>query len=186
MLLFPTILPISGWSGSSQTPSSAQVAPHASASTLHTASEYASSSSRIAKRSSNGPAKAMLNFRVAGSMPAGQSPIVVAQFAPQHLAGVIARQGAHEIHRLRKFVSRYPLRRPRNDSRLVRIRTGGENDHGLDCLAPFFVRHADHRDFRDCGMTVNGVLDFGRINVLAARDDEDLGAILQQKVSILV
>ena len=51
-------------------------------------------------------------------------------------------------------------------------------------FAPFFVRLGNHGDDLDGGMFVEGVLDFDRGNVLAAGNDDVLGAVLELDVAV--
>src|SRR4029077_16310810 len=51
------------------------------------------------------------------------------------------------------------------------------HDDGMHPLAPALVGHADHRDFGHALHQRDRILDLGRIDVLAARDDHVLEAI---------
>src|SRR5207247_11011058 len=53
-----------------------------------------------------------------------------------------------------------------------------------DHLAPFAVRASDHRDFAHAGVPEQHLLDFARIDVGAAADDDVLGSILEREVAV--
>ena len=59
------------------------------------------------------------------------------------------------------------------------------NDAGLDAFAPGGVGHADHRAVGHAGMLHQRVLDLGRIDVLATRDDHVLDAVVDVEVAAL-
>jgi len=60
------------------------------------------------------------------------------------------------------------------------------HDHGVNQLAPSFVRNADHRALRHGRMLGDGVFDFDRIDVLAAGNDHVLDPIDDIDESVVV
>ena len=61
-----------------------------------------------------------------------------------------------------------------------------ERDEGARALAPLGVRPRDHGGLEHGGVAVQGALDLDRGDVLAARDDDVLGAVLDLDVAVLV
>ena len=61
-----------------------------------------------------------------------------------------------------------------------------QHDDGVNALAPFFVRQADHRDVLDEGCAPTEGFDFGRIDVLAAGDDHVALAVGEVDVAVFV
>src|SRR3546814_9842758 len=61
---------------------------------------------------------------------------------------------------------------------------GLHGDEGAGRLAPALVRPGDHRRLHDLGMPEQHVLDLQRRDVLAARDDDVLGAVLDLAVAV--
>jgi hypothetical protein len=59
-------------------------------------------------------------------------------------------------------------------------------DHRLDLLAPLLVRDAEHRDVADLRVLEEDVLDLGRVDVRAARDDHVDLAVAQEEVARFV
>ena len=64
-----------------------------------------------------------------------------------------------------------------SSSASVSVVPGLQHDERLRRLAPLLVRHADHRAFEHRRVLVERVLDLGRADVLAARDDHVLLAV---------
>ena len=63
---------------------------------------------------------------------------------------------------------------------------GPEFDEGDRGFAPFVVRAGDDGAGGDRGMAIEGVFDFERTDVLAAGNDDVLGAILDDDIAMLV
>ena len=61
-----------------------------------------------------------------------------------------------------------------------------QHDDGVNALAPFCVRQADHRDVLDQRMRADQCFDFGGIDVLAAGDDHVALAVGEMDVAVLV
>ena len=71
---------------------------------------------------------------------------------PQDLAGRIARQRVEEVDGLRRLEAGDALRVKLMMSVALAVLPGFITTIGLHGLAPFRVRHADHRDIGDVGM----------------------------------
>ena len=69
---------------------------------------------------------------------------------------------------------------------LGRVGLGLQLDEGAGHLAPFLVRLGDHRGQHDGRVLVERVLDLDRGDVLAARDDDVLGAVLELDVAVRI
>ena len=61
---------------------------------------------------------------------------------------------------------------------------GFEGDEGAGCLAPCVVRAGDHGGFQDGGVAVERALDLDRRNILAAGDDDVLGAVFDFDIAV--
>src|SRR5579883_3039033 len=113
-------------------------------------------------------------------------PIRLAQLALQDLARGIARQRLDEIDGARHLVAGDPLARELDElARRQRCALLLDDDR-LDRLAPLIVGHADHGDIGDGGMGEERAFDLRGIDVLAARDDHVLHAIVNEKIAVLV
>ena len=66
----------------------------------------------------------------------------------------------------------------------ARLRAGLEHHAGLHRLAPLRVGHADHRAVGDRRVLHQRVLDLGRIDVLAARQDHVLDAVMYVQIAV--
>src|SRR5580692_4033970 len=113
-------------------------------------------------------------------------PKGIAQMAAQDLAGGVARQGFDEVDRLRRLEARDALAGEADDIRRRRLLAGLHHHDGLDRLAPFVVGHADHGDFGDIGVIADRAFDLGGIDVLAARDDHVLDAVVDIEIAVAV
>src|SRR3546814_14559801 len=60
------------------------------------------------------------------------------------------------------------------------------SDLGMNTLAPACVGDADDRDLRDVGMRSDGVFDFGREDILAARDHHVLHPVANEEIAARV
>ena len=66
----------------------------------------------------------------------------------------------------------------------AQLLAGLQTDPGCGHLAPRRLRNAKHRAVGNLGQLENHVLDFFRINILAARDDHVFGAIDQRDEAV--
>src|SRR4029453_12628204 len=73
---------------------------------------------------------------------------------------------------------------PGDELRLGDGRAGLEQDERARRLAPFLVGLGDDRGFDHLRMAIEAFLDFERADVLAARNDDVLGAILDLDVIV--
>src|SRR5690606_37519130 len=115
-----------------------------------------------------------------------KSLVRVAQQVHLHLAHGVAGQLFYDKAPLRNLEVRQ-LRLQGSDQ-LVRLhlRTGpGDHDRDAD-LAEVRVRHADHGALRHAGHVVEVAFDFGRVDVVAAADDQVLAAAHDGDVAALV
>ena len=97
----------------------------------------------------------------------------------QDLAGGIARHlvGFEEHDLARAFEPGQTIARPCDQARRIRFRPRAWYDHGHDPLAPFRIFYADHRNLTHIRVNAHDLLDFGGVDVLAARDDQILLAV---------
>ncbi|KAH2818438.1 hypothetical protein KXV85_003715, partial [Aspergillus fumigatus] len=107
-------------------------------------------------------------------------PILVAQMPLHQLAGRRARQLGFEVDALRAFDRRQML--PAEHHQLVRQLLAGPGHvvrlhHRLHLLAHLLVRHAEHGDVGHRGMPDQHVLGLLRVDVHAAGDDHEGGAV---------
>ncbi len=107
------------------------------------------------------------------------------QFLLHDLAVGVARQGlGQEQDPHRGLEHREPRADPGLQLLLVRLGARGEVDDGRRLLAERPVRKPDQGGVGDRGMVVEDVLDLGGIDILAAADDDVLGAVaMKQKPS---
>src|SRR6185312_10548366 len=114
-------------------------------------------------------------------------PVRIAEVALQDLAGTrLGERLAADDHGAGHLVATDVLA-AHGDDLVGRDGGAGLDDHlGVDHLAEVFVGNAEHRDLEDVGMLEDGILDFGRVDVLAARDDHVLGAVDDEQVAVLV
>ncbi|MPL88378.1 hypothetical protein SDC9_34398 [bioreactor metagenome] len=110
-------------------------------------------------------------------------PRPVAQHEFLHLAGRGLRQLA-EHHRLRRLEMRHVLPAEGDELLVAHLRARAQLDEGAGRLAPAFVRAGDDGRFHHFGVLVEHVLDLDRGDVLAARDDDVLRAVLQLDIAI--
>src|SRR5512139_4069998 len=102
----------------------------------------------------------------------------LAQLEFLDLAGAGFRNlGEHDV--ARAFVRGEVLAAPLHQLLVARLRTRLELDEGAWRLAPFVVVLGNHRGGCDGGVLVERILHLDRGNVLAAGDDDVLGAVLQ-------
>ena len=95
---------------------------------------------------------------------------------------VLGNLGEH--HGARAFVGGEVLPAP-SDQFLGRGRCAGlKFDEGARRLAPFIVGLGDHGDHLHGGMLVESVLDLDRGNILAAGNDDVLGAVLELDIAV--
>src|SRR5260370_26199664 len=125
-------------------------------------------------------ARTWLPFRIAVSL---------AKLPLEHLAGRVSRQRVEEDDLLRRLEAGEPRPAVR-DQRLrrdaARIMAGLQHDEAARYLAPPRVRHADHGGLEDRLVLVEHALDLGRRDVLPARDDHVLLAVVDVEVAVLV
>ncbi len=79
---------------------------------------------------------------------------------------------------------RQPLAAEREDFLCARARALFESDEGFGTLAPALVGNPDHRAFEHGRVGADGLLDLDRRDVLAAGDDDVLGAVAQFDVAV--
>ncbi len=78
-----------------------------------------------------------------------------------------------------------PSRNASSSAGVDRRALAEHHDRAAD-LAPVLVRHADHRALGDGRMLVQRVLHLGRVDVLAARDDQILDAVPDVDEAVVV
>src|SRR3546814_8563732 len=103
------------------------------------------------------------------------SPIGRAQIALQYLARARHRKGfGTKLDRTRTFVSRD--RGLAVQDQVIRIghHSFAQANNGVHAFAPAGIGHPDHRAVADGGMRAERLFDFGREDILAARDDHVL------------
>src|SRR6185369_6346438 len=108
---------------------------------------------------------------------------LLAQHELLHLAGRGLGQSA-EDHGLRAFEVRKPFAAEVDDVLLARGGAFLECHERARRLAPFLVGPRHHRAFQHGRMAVDHALDLDRRDVLAARDDDVLGAVLQLDIAV--
>src|SRR6266550_4838209 len=114
--------------------------------------------------------------RAGAATPSRGPPRALAQLVLLHLAGRRLRQLA-ELDLARRLESRQRLARE-GDQLLARERcTGAQGDEALRALAPFLIGNRDDRRLEHVGMAHERALDLDCRDVLAARDDDVLGAV---------
>ena len=111
-------------------------------------------------------------------------PIGFAQLEFLQLAGGRQRQLAAELHRARALVARDAFAAVGDDLGLGQRLALARDDHGVHALAPAFVGHADDGAHGDLGQLGDGVLDLGRVHVLAAADDHVLEPVHDEEVAV--
>src|SRR3546814_634221 len=98
-------------------------------------------------------------------------PVRFAQLGLEDLAdGGKRKRLAAQFDAARDLVARDQSAAVILDRGKVGLALGHRNDDGMNTLAPACVGDADDRDLRDVGMRSDGVFDFGREDILAARD----------------
>src|SRR5574341_2685429 len=100
--------------------------------------------------------------------------LVSAQILFRYLARAGAWKRLHELHRAGTFVARNLLPAVGDDLLRARRATGLQRHYGFNRLAPAFIGNAYDRGLAHRGMLVEGILDLGRVNHLAAAQDDIL------------
>src|SRR5690606_25336019 len=119
--------------------------------------------------------------------PLASRPERFAQFAAEDFSRRAARQGLVAEHdALGGLVVRDAVACEGDDGAFVLLRAGLGHHDRRHRFAPGVVRHADDRDLGHRGMAVDRVLDLGRIDVLRARTDHVLDAVLDEEIAVLV
>ena len=95
---------------------------------------------------------------------------------------MVARQGRHELIGFRQLVAGDALLHPGAQGGFVDAGAGAGFDDGVDGLAEFVVRDADHSGIGDVGVFGEGGLDLGRVDVGPAADDEVDAAVREEQV----
>src|SRR5712691_9531308 len=113
-------------------------------------------------------------------------PVGFAQLALEQLARGVARKRLREVHGGRTLVVRQSLASEGHDLLWLHVHAHLRDDDGFDRLAPPVVRHADDRDVGDGRMVGQRILDLGRVDVLAARDDHVLHPVGEEEIAVLV
>src|SRR5579863_4800260 len=90
------------------------------------------------------------------------------------LAGHSGREALDETDVTRDLVVRNPILTELADTLLVEGSTGFRNDPGAEFFAILCIRHAEYLDILNIGVLIQILLDFTRIDVLAAADDHVL------------
>src|SRR3546814_6357025 len=105
------------------------------------------------------------------------APIGCAQILLGHLARGNELKVLYKIDALRNLVARKKASSMRDKKGLIGWMALAHDDNRLHALAPSRVGHADHRDAGNGRMGRKHILDLGRIDILAARNDHVLGPI---------
>src|SRR5258708_7985618 len=115
--------------------------------------------------------------------PRSQRASLVAQYEFLDLAGRGLGQGA-EDDRLRRLEMGEIGAAPSDHLVLAQRRTGFRGDERAGTLAPFGIGPRHHCGLHDRRMAVEHLLDLERRDILAARDDDVLGAVLDLDIAV--
>src|SRR5271170_6800256 len=110
-----------------------------------------------------------------------------AQLALEHLAGARERERlGSNIDAARTFVTGDAVLAEGDNLDGIDAGAGFRDHEGVDGLAPLFAGDADHRALRHRRMLRDHVLDFHRIDVLAAGNDHVFDAVDQIDIAFLI
>src|SRR6516225_7337442 len=118
--------------------------------------------------------------------PSRVLPELVAKGALEYLSGGTDRHGLHEADFLGHLVARDHGAAMLEDVLLRGVRALLQDDDGSDTLAPTGIGGTHDGRHGDRGMRCDRLLDFRRVDVLAAGDDHVLGAVDDVEQSVTV
>ena len=101
-----------------------------------------------------------------------------------HLAHRVARQASTNTYSRGTLKRASCVSRCASSARASHRRAGAPHHIGDRHLLPFRIGAADHGGFGDAGMRDQHALDLGRIDVLAARDDHVLLAVVDEEMPV--
>src|ERR1700722_6317080 len=113
-------------------------------------------------------------------------PVRLAQFPAEDFTGGIAGNDGRELDRFWQLVAGNMLARGFDE--VVRLRRPPwlHDDDGLDRFAPALIGNPDNGDICDVRMMKERVLDFSGIDILSARHDHLLDAVVDVEIALLV